>query len=59
MNHGGKRQGAGRPKSDDPRILVNFTLSRQIVEHLRSTVAPRERSAFVEKAISALLGRSS
>jgi len=52
MTHGGKRKGAGRPRKANSRILVNFTLSPEIVHLLRSSIKPHHRSAFVEAAIT-------
>lgn len=55
MPHGGKRKGAGRPRKDDSRQLVNFTLSRETIEALRKVIPPRGRSMFVQIAIEQAL----
>jgi hypothetical protein len=60
MTRGGARKGAGRPrKADSRRVLVNFTLSPETVDLLRSAIRAQQRSAFVEACIlNALHARS-
>ena len=50
--HGGARKGAGRPRKNDSRQLVNFTLSRETIATLRAKIPSRSRSMFVEVAIT-------
>lgn len=57
MIHGGKRKGAGRPRTANPREVINFTLSHEVIELLRKNIPPRGRSVFVESAIEQALGR--
>lgn len=46
--HGGKRLGAGRSKSDDPKIQTSLGLTQIVRDYLQST---ESSSATAEKAI--------
>lgn len=46
---GGKRKGAGRPKSDT--VAVQFKLHRETAASLRAAVPATQRSAFADAAI--------
>lgn len=52
---GGKREGAGRPKSDNKRVMVALRLPPDVVEFLK--VQGESQSVVVENAIRLLMDK--
>jgi hypothetical protein len=57
MAHGGKRKGAGRPRTDSLRLRITFTFAPETINLLQESVPPFKRSVFVESLIQAALPR--
>lgn len=49
-NHGGKRTGSGRKRSDNKKIRVSFSLAPDVVEYLNSRV-DKPKAQFIEDAL--------
>lgn len=43
---GGAREGAGRPKSDDPRITISVRLQQSLIDKIGD-----DRTAKIERAV--------
>lgn len=51
IKQGGRREGAGRPVSENPKITVTLRLAPDVVEFLRQSGA--SQAILIEKAVRA------
>lgn len=45
---GGKRKGAGRPKSDNPKQIISLRIEHDLIEYVNSK---KNRSEFINNCI--------
>ena len=50
MNHGGKRTGSGRKRSDNKKIRVSFSLAPDVVDYLNSRT-DKPKAQVIEDAL--------
>ena len=58
-NRGGKREGAGRPKSDIETVTVSFLMEKELSDLLRNDSNIKNRGRFLNNAIKFALSNPS
>nr|DAZ41773.1 MAG TPA: hypothetical protein [Caudoviricetes sp.] len=51
---GGKRKGAGRPKSDNPKQIISLRIEHDLIEYVNSK---KNRSEFINNCIRGKIER--
>jgi metal-responsive CopG/Arc/MetJ family transcriptional regulator len=54
MSRGGKRQGAGRPRTSK-KTTISVAIDRQLVEEIEAALDNQSRSEFVQTAVEQYL----